>query len=90
MYWEFIFKKLELTQVLIDSSAAEATSKRDQDSARCKNTDIWFHHAKVYVREKVLILSHVFSTSNTTDLLTKTMELSPFTRIVKLIGLSDD
>lgn len=80
----------ETKQVLMSSSAAEPIAKSDQPLGRNKHIDIRFHHVKACVRDKVLILSRVSSASNTADLLGKVLDLSPFTRMVKLIKLSDD
>ena len=97
MYWEFIFKTpwlrevaFEPTHVHMDSSAAESIAKSNQISAKSKHIDIRFHHVKSCVRDKVLKLSHVSSANNTADLLTKVLDLSPFTKLVKLIGLSSN
>lgn len=80
----------EPTHVLMDSSAAESIAKNNQISANSKHIDIRFHHVKSCVENKVLKLSHVSSAKNTADLLTKVLDLSPFTILVKIIGLSND
>ena len=94
LFWEFIHKypwvrevRFEGTQIMMDSTAAESIAKSNAISASTKHIDIRYHHVKSCVEGELVKISHVQSSENTADLLTKVLELRPFIRLVELIGL---
>ena len=78
----------ETFSLLIDNAAAKFIAESEVVHDRSKHIDIRYHFIKDLVNSKAVILEHVGSSDNISDLLTKPLPTATLRSMVDMLGLA--